>query len=47
MFYGKNESFEISHNVTSRAVFANGALKAAEFMKNKNPGKVYNMNDMV
>ena len=46
MFYGKNEYFEISHNVTSRAVFANGALKAAEFMMNKNPGKVYNMNDM-
>lgn len=47
MFYGKNESFEISHNVTSRAVFANGALKAAEFMIGKNSGKVYNMNDMV
>lgn len=46
MFYGKNESFEISHNVTSRAVFANGALKAAEFMIGKNSGKIYNMNDM-
>lgn len=46
MFYGKNESFEISHNVTSRAVFANGALKAAEFMIGKEPGKIYNMNDM-
>ena len=46
MFYGKNESFEISHNVTSRAVFANGALKAVEFMIGKNPGRIYNMNDM-
>ena len=46
MFYGKNESFEISHNVTSRAVFANGALKATEFMIGKNSGKIYNMNDM-
>ena len=46
MFYGKNESFEISHNVTSRAVFANGALKAIEFMIGKNSGKIYNMNDM-
>ena len=46
MFYGKNESFEISHNVTSRAVFANGALKAAKFLIGKNAGKIYNMNDM-
>ena len=46
MFYGKNESFEISHNVTSRAVFANGALKAIEFMIGKNSGKIYSMNDM-
>lgn len=45
-FYGNNESFEISHNVTSRAVFANGAVKAAEFIIHKEPVKVYNMNDM-
>lgn len=46
IFFGDNESFEISHNVTSRSIFAKGAIKAAEFIVYKEPGKVYNMNDM-
>lgn len=45
-FFGENESLEISHTVTSRAVFANGALKAAEFIIGK-PAKLYNMNDLI
>ena len=45
-FFGDNESLEISHTVTSRAVFANGALKAAEFIINK-PAGLYNMNDLI
>lgn len=45
-FFGNNESLEISHTVTSRAVFANGALKAAEFIINK-PAGLYNMNDLI
>ena len=45
-FFGENESLEISHTVTSRAVFANGALKAAEFIIGKSPG-LYNMNDLI
>lgn len=46
IFFGKNESLEITHNVNSRAVFASGAVKAAEFLAHKNPG-MYNMNDLV
>lgn len=45
-FFGDNESMEISHTVTSRAVFANGALKAAEFIINKQNG-LYDMNDLI
>lgn len=46
IFFGKNESLEITHNVNSRAVFASGAIKAANFIFHKEPG-LYTMNDMV
>jgi len=46
LFFGEDESFEITHNVTSRGVFAEGALKAAKFLINKDCG-IYNMNDLV
>jgi len=45
IFFGDNESFEITHNVTSRAVFANGAIKASFYIVHKENG-LYNMNDM-
>lgn len=45
-FFGDNECLEISHTTTSRGVFANGALKAAEFIINK-PAGLYNMNDLI
>lgn len=45
IFFGDNESLEITHNVTSRAVFASGAVKAAMYLVHKNPG-LYNMNDL-
>ena len=45
-FYGAHETFEIKHTSYSRDVFAEGALKACEFIFNKAPG-LYNMNDMV
>ena len=45
-FFGENESMEISHTVTSRAVFANGALKAGEFIIGK-PNGLYDMNDLI
>lgn len=46
IFFGENESFEITHHCTSRRVFARGAVKAAEFILHKNNG-LYSMNDMV
>ena len=45
-FYGAHETFEIKHTSYSRDVFAEGALKACEFIFNKAPG-LYNMDDMV
>lgn len=45
IFFGDNENLEITHTVNSRAVFANGAVKAAFFTVHKDTG-LYNMNDM-
>ena len=45
IFFGNDESFEITHNVNSRSVFANGAVKAAFFTVHKDSG-LYSMNDM-
>jgi len=45
IFFGDDESLEITHNVNSRGVFANGAIKAAQFTVHKNSG-LYNMNDL-
>lgn len=45
IFFGDNESLEITHNVTSRAVFASGAVKAAMYLVHKEAG-LYNMNDL-
>ena len=45
IFFGNNESLEITHNVNSRGVFANGAVKAAFYICHKDAG-LFNMNDM-
>lgn len=45
IFFGDNESLEITHNVNSRAVFASGAIKAAMYLAHKEPG-LYDMNDL-
>lgn len=45
-FFGPFETFEITHTSYSRTVFADGALKAAEFLVNK-PVGFYDMNDLV
>ena len=44
-FFGEFETFEIKHTSYSRKVFAEGALKAAEFISNKTNG-FYTMEDM-
>lgn len=46
MFLGENETFEITHTVTSRSIFAKGALKAAKFLVNKKAG-LYDMKDLI
>ena len=44
-FYSDDEYFEITHNVSSRSVFAKGAIKAAEFLVHKAPA-LYDMNNL-
>ena len=46
IFAGTDEIFEIKHTALSRAVFANGALKAALFLAEKAPA-LYTMSDVV
>jgi 4-hydroxy-tetrahydrodipicolinate reductase len=47
MFIGPNEVLTISHSAQSRELYANGAVKAAEFlMKNTQP-RIYTMDDLV
>lgn len=45
-FFGEFETFEITHTSYSRNVFAEGAIKAAEFIVKK-PNGLYNMDDLV
>lgn len=46
LFSGEDEMLKISHTATSKKIFALGALKAAEFIKNKTNG-IYNMKDLI
>lgn len=45
-FFGENETFEITHKCYSRSVFADGALKAAEFLVNM-PNGYYTMDNLI
>lgn len=45
-FFGENETFEITHKAYSRGVFAEGALKGAEFVIGKKLG-YYEMEDII
>lgn len=45
-FIGENETFEITHKAYSRSVFADGAIKAACFLVNKENG-FYNMENLL
>ena len=44
-FFGEFETFELKHTSYSRNVFAEGALKAAQFLVTK-PNGLYGMEDM-
>lgn len=45
-FFGLHETFEITHTSYSRSVYADGALKAAEFLVHQ-PIGLYSMNDLI
>lgn len=45
-FFSENETFEITHTATSRGVFAEGALKAAEYLVLQDNG-LYSMDDLI
>ncbi len=46
MFIGRDEVIEINHIATSKQVFAIGAIRAALFLNEKQPG-LYSMQDLV
>jgi 4-hydroxy-tetrahydrodipicolinate reductase len=46
MFAGPDEVIEITHTAYSKKVFAQGAIKAARFIQNKEPG-YYDMDDLI
>jgi 4-hydroxy-tetrahydrodipicolinate reductase len=45
-FFGQGERIELTHRATNRALFARGALKAAEWAKGK-PAGLYSMRDVL
>jgi 4-hydroxy-tetrahydrodipicolinate reductase len=46
IFAGAGEVIEINHSALSRDVFGVGAISAAKYLYNKNPG-LYNMDDVI
>ena len=44
-FFGDNETFEITHKAYSRAIFADGAIKAAKFIVTQ-PAGLYGMENL-
>lgn len=46
LFAGRDETVTLSHSATSKEVFAVGAVKAAEFLKDKSIG-LYDMTDVL
>ena len=46
-FMGQGERIEVTHQAHSRETFAMGALRAAKWLTDQNPGKIYNMLDVV
>ncbi len=46
-YMGPGERIEITHQAHSRENFANGALRAARWIASQQPGRVYNMQDVL
>ena len=47
LFIGNDEIIELTHKALSRQVFAQGALRAAQFIFEQKQPRIYNMNDIV
>lgn len=47
LFAGTDEVLEIKHTAYSREIFANGAIKAAQFLASRTAPGLYNMEDLV
>ncbi len=45
-FAGPGERIEITHRASSRATYAQGAMRAAKFLQGKAPG-LYDMQDVL
>jgi 4-hydroxy-tetrahydrodipicolinate reductase len=41
------ERVELTHKASSRETFANGAIRAAKWLATQNPGRVYDMQDVL
>ena len=46
-FLGQGERIQISHQAQSRECFAQGALRASQWLMEQTPGKLYSMQDML
>ncbi|MGE4536767.1 MAG: 4-hydroxy-tetrahydrodipicolinate reductase [Desulfovibrio sp.] len=46
-FFGPGERIEVTHRVGNRETFAQGALRAAAWVRRQKPGKLYAMADML
>jgi 4-hydroxy-tetrahydrodipicolinate reductase len=46
IFSGVGERLELSHRASDRAIFARGALRAAQWVKAQKPG-IYDMQDVL
>ncbi len=46
-FFGQGERIDVTHQAHSRDMFAKGALKAAAWLKDQQPGKLYSMQDVI
>lgn len=47
IYAGDGERVELTHKAASRATFANGAIRAAKWLAGKEPGRVYDMEDVL
>ncbi|HID20486.1 MAG TPA: 4-hydroxy-tetrahydrodipicolinate reductase, partial [Methanophagales archaeon] len=47
LYAGKGERLEITHRAHSREAFAQGAIKAIEWISEKERGGIYSMDDMM